>query len=174
MTRTRIRRTVAALFATAVLISVTAAVAWSGAESPGAPLGSGIALATRLLEVGRSLELSTMQKEELAALFAEAQPAIEPRVEALLAARRALFDAVHAEPIDEVAIRDAAGRLAAAEGELAVERARVVERARALLTDAQRVLLVAAREQGVSELAASVEQLRRRLRVAVPRWISLL
>lgn len=90
--------------------------------------------------IGRALadlDLTEDQKSQVKAILKDEGPHVEPLVDDLLRARKELSEAVHAGEFDEKAVRAAAAGQARAQAELAVARARVVSRFRAVLTPEQ-------------------------------------
>ena len=85
-----------------------------------------------------SLNLTDAQKEQVKAILKEEQPRLEPLVDQMIRAGRALFQAVTAPTLNERAVRtaaDAAGKVA---GDLAaVEKACAGSRLRGVLTPEQ-------------------------------------
>jgi len=112
------------------------------ALGPGGPAMEG-----GMLHALASLDLTDDQKGRIKAILETSRPTIEPLVDALAQSKRALSDAVHAPAFDEQAIRAAASATAKSEGDLAVERARVGTKVRALLTPEQRDRLDARRQE---------------------------
>ncbi len=112
----------------------------------GAVLGTGV-IATQAAERGRlaerfaALGVTEEQKSELRAVLKKHLPEIEPLVQRCVAERRALRDRIRSESFDEAAIRAQAARLAAAEADLAVVRAKVAAEVRPLLTSEQHATL---------------------------------
>lgn len=90
-------------------------------------------LGERLAELGVTDE----QKAEVKAILHKHQPTAEPLVKQFVAERRTLRDLIHAETVNEKAIRDQAAKVAAVGADLAVERARVAHEIRAVLTPEQ-------------------------------------
>ena len=96
------------------------------------------ALLERVLErVGDRLEISDGQREQIRAMVEQRREVLREDVEAVLTARRDLFAAIHGESFDEAAIRAAAAVVGAAQADLAVERARLVQEIRGVLTPEQ-------------------------------------
>jgi Spy/CpxP family protein refolding chaperone len=104
------------------------------------------------------LGLTAEQKTRSAALMRERQPALVTALKAAAAARREVFRRAYADPPDEPAIREAARASAAAEEELAIQRARLTAALRELLTPAQRRRLARAQ---ADVLAAMGERAQR-------------
>lgn len=83
------------------------------------------------------LNLTAEQKAAVKETLQKHQPTMKPLVEQLMTERRALQDLIHAEKLDEAAIRAQAAKVAAVEGDLAVERAKVGQELRPTLTAEQ-------------------------------------
>ncbi len=104
------------------------------------------------------LGLTAEQKTKSAAIMRERQPALVSALKAAAAARREVFRRAYADPPDEPAIREAARASAAAEEDLAIQRARLTAALREILTPAQRRRLARAQED---VLAAMGERAQR-------------
>ncbi len=83
------------------------------------------------------LGLSEQQKLQIKEIFKKGMAEREPIMTRLITERRALRDLVQADRIDDAAIRAQAAKLAAAEGDMALERARMGKQIRAILTPVQ-------------------------------------
>lgn len=83
------------------------------------------------------LGVTDAQKEQIHAILHKYQPATEPLIKQFVAERRALRDLVHAETIDEKAIRDQVAKVAGVGADLAVQRAHVAHEIRSVLTPEQ-------------------------------------
>jgi Spy/CpxP family protein refolding chaperone len=88
-----------------------------------------------------TLGLTSDQQAAVDKIFAAHRDAAEAAGRDLMAARKALADQVHAEALDEGAIRQAAALLAALEADRAVGDATMLSQVRAQLTPAQRTQL---------------------------------
>ncbi len=88
--------------------------------------GSGHRMAERL-------NLTAEQQEQMEALHARHREEYEARHEELRTARKALGEAIHAETLNEAAVRKAAQALAAVEEVVAVARARQFQELRTIL-----------------------------------------
>ncbi|HEX2344833.1 MAG TPA: Spy/CpxP family protein refolding chaperone [Vicinamibacterales bacterium] len=85
----------------------------------------------------RELDLTEAQQQEIRSIHEQNREAGRGVGEKLREARRALHEATVADPIDEAAIRAAAGALANAEAEAAISRARVHAQVWKVLTPEQ-------------------------------------
>lgn len=83
------------------------------------------------------LDLSQAQRDQIRTIHEGYREQADLLMETVKTARQDLGDRIHAELFDEAAIREAAGRLAAAEADLAVLRARIVSDLRQVLTPEQ-------------------------------------
>ena len=84
-----------------------------------------------------ALDLSEMQKQQIRDILTFQNPEIQPIRKQLILERRALRDLVQSEILDESAIRTQAGKLSALQQEMAVQRARVYNEVRKILTPEQ-------------------------------------
>jgi Spy/CpxP family protein refolding chaperone len=93
----------------------------------------------RQLFLGKVAELGVndSQKQQIHSILREARPGIQPLVAQYVQERRALRKAIHTSPVNEAAIRAQSTRVAQLEADLAVKRAHVSERIRAVLTPQQ-------------------------------------
>jgi len=91
----------------------------------------------RFMEKLSQLGVTDAQKEQIHAILHKYQPTTEPLLKQFVAEHRALRDLVHAETIDEKAIRDQVTRVAGVGADLAVQRAHVAHEIRAVLTPEQ-------------------------------------
>lgn len=83
------------------------------------------------------LGITMEQKEQIHAILKKHQPATQPKMQEFAAAQRELRKLIHAEKVDEAAIRAQVDKLAKLGADLAVERARVAQEIRPLLTTEQ-------------------------------------
>ena len=113
------------------------------------------------------LQLSDAQKTQAAAIMQAHRDAIQSTLKKSGEARRALFDAIHAEPFDEQAVRAASRRAAALDEELNVLRGRLTSELRAILTPPQR----AAMDRMKSDLELSIESRSRTAGSLLDAWI---
>lgn len=98
------------------------------------PMGMGFAMG-RLVE---RLDLTEAQRDEIHGVLEARREAGAGAREEMRAARKALFEQIHAEETDEGAIRQAAADVAALEADLAVERSLTLQEVRNVLTPEQR------------------------------------
>jgi len=84
-----------------------------------------------------SLGLTDEQKARLKDTLQAHKATVKPLVDKLVAERRALQDLIHTGKADEAAVRAQAGKIAAVEADLAVERAKIVAELRPVLTEEQ-------------------------------------
>ncbi len=88
-------------------------------------------------KLAAALGLSAQQKTQIKEIFKKGRAESEPIMTRLISERRALRALIQAEEVDEAAIRAQAGRLAAVEGDMALQRARMAKQIRAILTPEQ-------------------------------------
>ena len=84
-----------------------------------------------------ALDLSEEQKLQIKNLITDKQPEIQPLRKQLILERRALRDLMQSDPLDESAIRSQAETIARLQTEMAVQRARVYNEVRQILTPEQ-------------------------------------
>jgi Spy/CpxP family protein refolding chaperone len=85
----------------------------------------------------KQLGVTADQKAEVKTILRKYQPTVGPLIKEVVTERRALRDTIHAETIDETAIRTQAAKVASLESDLAVQRAHVSHDIRAVLTPDQ-------------------------------------
>lgn len=140
--RTSVSSTRAArLFAVASAIGLAAA---AGAVEP--PL------------LADDLGLTADQKAKTFEILQARRPILREAMKASTASRRVLIRATQADPPDEAAVRAAARTSAAAEEELAVQRARLTGALRAILTPAQKRRLARAQEDVLAALDSRAQR----------------
>jgi len=100
------------------------------------------------------LDLNDAQKTQVHAIFEDEHPKMQPLMEASRKAHLALAQAIHAPTFDENAIRAAAAQAGSAEGELSVEKGRMISRIRAVLSSDQQKKMDALHEEMASRHAA--------------------
>lgn len=88
-------------------------------------------------EAFKNLNLTDDQKKQIRDIMQEAKPAMEPLLKSFGAQHAALSKLTEATPLNEAAIRDAAAKLGSTEGDMAMAKAKVSERIRAVLTPEQ-------------------------------------
>lgn len=108
------------------------------------------------------LDLTPEQQQEIRAILASHKRELTVELRAVGGARQLLFEAIHADPFDEAAIRDAAALVAAAEAELAVTRGVVVSEVRVVLTPEQQAEVEEMLAQARDFVEAVIEVLRAR------------
>ncbi len=96
--------------------------------------------------IAERLDLSEAQQQQIHAIHENYQEETEGLMETMRVARLGLQEQIHAELFDETAIREAAGRVAAVEADLAVMRARIASDVHQVLTPEQLVEAQALRE----------------------------
>lgn len=130
----------------ALLVAALPAVAQPRGHGPGR--GPGFMDGHRFEHLAERLDLSEGQRADLRQAFtARFEEGAEGR-RGLFEARQELDAQIHAESFDEAAIREAAGVLAALEAEMAVERARQVQKMHEILTPEQLAQLEEMRGEG--------------------------
>ena len=85
----------------------------------------------------RHLDLSEAQQAQIQGILESHRTGMQARMTAMMDARRALRETIHAETFDEAAVREAHANVAAEAEELAVERARTFADIRPILTPEQ-------------------------------------
>ena len=98
--------------------------------------------------------LTEAQREESTRALEPYRERIREAAQAAGRARRILFETIHADPMNETAVREAARRSAACEEELSVVRAQVAQELRRILTPRQRRVM----ERMVRRVADSLER----------------
>lgn len=151
-----LRRKLALAALTLTLIPAAVLAARPRVAPPGPP---GL-LAQRLIH---RLELTPEQLQAIRAVFAAHRQELQGEVAGIADSRRALFAAIHGETFDESAVREAATAVGAAEAELAVTRATIVQEVREVLTDEQEAelaeILAEARDRLEDLLALVLDRL---------------
>lgn len=87
--------------------------------------------------IAERLELTDQQRERIGEIRDSYSEEARALLENLGAERRELATAIHADPLDESAIRDAASQVARVEADMAVQRARIFSEIRQILTPEQ-------------------------------------
>lgn len=125
-------RTVSAIAAvvTAISFSPLAASAMPKGDCPHRP-------EQHMKKMETDLGLTPQQQKDADALFAQCRTSTEPLMKKLFEERRALRGLIHADKVDEAAIRAQSAKVSAIESDLAVQQAQSHQRFRALLTPAQ-------------------------------------
>jgi len=88
--------------------------------------------------VAEKLNLTDEQKARIKAILSGEKDTLMPLLSQLHDARTGLRAAIHASDANETAVRAAAARVAAVEGDLAVERMKIYGKIAPILTDEQR------------------------------------
>ncbi len=94
-------------------------------------------------KIGKKLGLTDEQKTQAKALFSGNREIVKPLFTSLHGERKNLQTLLHADTVDEAAIRAATAKVAALEADLNVNRAKTGVQFRALLTPSQREKLSA-------------------------------
>jgi len=129
------------LFAAAAVLLAVPALAQPGPGSPCpgygpcGPAMMGHGMFTERMQY--RLDLTDDQKLQIDSMIKAHQAEFAPFHEEMKQARLALYDAIHAETIDDAAIRDAAARVGELEADRAVARAEMFQKVRATLTPEQ-------------------------------------
>lgn len=126
-------------------VAASALIALSGiAAAQGNPNGPGNEQgrrhgfrAHRMMKALEQVGVTDQQKEQIKSIMRESRPTVQPLVQQLRTERKALRDAIQSSPVNEAAIRAAAGRVAQIQADLAVARAHIAERVRTVLTPEQ-------------------------------------
>ena len=156
---------------TTALLGLATQVAWAGESGDmhsrlarllhGTEL-SADGVAAHLDAVAARLELSAEQRQQVAGLLTEALPVLEARALELAKAHVEQLERVHAEVLDEAAIRAASVRAGATQAELAVAAARLLRDCHAVLTPEQLARLgefhVLHRFEGVGEHVRAIQR----------------
>jgi len=88
-------------------------------------------------KIASALGLSAQQKHDIKEILKKNRPQTQPLMKQLITERRALRSLIQNETIDEPAIRAQSAKVAAIESDMAVERARVTQEIRTVLTPEQ-------------------------------------
>lgn len=127
----------AALFALALPVATLAGPGSMPRHHAG-PDGERGEIVAMLEHLKYRLEMTEDQQQQVQSIAQDLQPRFEDLHERMMAAQSGLFDAVHAEQMDEAGIRNAAAAVAAVDADLAVTRATLLQEIRAILTPDQR------------------------------------
>jgi Spy/CpxP family protein refolding chaperone len=114
--------------------------------------------------LGERLGLTEEQRGKVKDVLKAHQPEVRSLVDKLIVERRVLRELIHAEKIDESAIRAQVAKIAAVEADFAVARAKVAQEIQPVLTPEQK--------QRARELKAQAEERidEVRARIAKRRW----
>lgn len=85
----------------------------------------------------KELQLTPQQQQQVKDIFVKNRTEIGPLMEQLRTERKTLRAMTHGDTVDEAAIRGQAGRVAAIQADLAVNRARIAQEIRGILTPEQ-------------------------------------
>jgi Spy/CpxP family protein refolding chaperone len=88
--------------------------------------------------IAEKLNLTDGQKAQIKTVLSSEKDALVPLLGQMHDARKALRSAIHASDANETSVRAAAARVAAVEGDLAVERMKIYGKIAPILTDEQR------------------------------------
>lgn len=88
-------------------------------------------------KIASALGLSAQQKQDIREILKKNKPQTQPLMKQLITERRSLRSLIQNETIDESAIRTQSAKVAAIEADIAVERARVAQEIRTVLTPEQ-------------------------------------
>lgn len=142
-----------------VALVIAAIMISGGAVGYGVTMGKGLGLANagRLSSIIGGLNVTEEQKGRIASVLSANREKNRPALIGYLQARRNVFEAIHAEPYDESAIRSACRKAALLEEDLALRRAELASKIKAELTAEQRERLASARETVSSRIAEKAE-----------------
>lgn len=147
---------------TTILLLATLGLGSAAAAAPRRPL-TPAAPASIVLEAIERLDLSASQRAEIREIVGDHRDELAVELAAVRSARSGLFDQIHAETFDEAAVRAQAAAVAAAEAELAVTRASLVQQLRAVLTEEQRQEAAAMRETAKTLVGTVIDAIAARL-----------
>ncbi|HTQ78368.1 MAG TPA: Spy/CpxP family protein refolding chaperone [Thermoanaerobaculia bacterium] len=126
------------LLASSIALLVPALLVAQAAQSHLERLGGHGGFARRIVQ---KLDLSKAQIQQIKTIFANHKTELSTELTALEKARGEMFDAIHADTLDETAIRNAATGVGQAESDLAVSRAKVLGEVRQVLNPTQQAKL---------------------------------
>jgi len=87
------------------------------------------------------LDLTPDQVQQVKTIFANHKPELTAELTALKTSKGALFDAIHADTLDETAIKSASAQAGQAQTDLAITRAKMLGEVRQVLTPDQQAKL---------------------------------
>jgi protein CpxP len=90
-----------------------------------------------LKKMAKELGLDDQQKVQVKDILKSNHNQIKPLMDTMITERRAMRSLIHAETIDEVAIRAQAAKMASLQADLAVNRAHIAQKLRSVLTPDQ-------------------------------------
>ena len=143
----------------AVALLTVSASAGNAAPRPMIPAGP----AGVIVEAIERLDLSAAQRAEIREIVAGHREELAAEIGAVRSARSALFDQIHADTFDEGAVRVQSAAVAAAEAELAVTRAQLVQELRAVLTAEQRAEAAAMRDTAKTLVGTVIDAIAARV-----------
>jgi Spy/CpxP family protein refolding chaperone len=118
-------------------------------------------------KMGSELNLSDKQKQDIRDICAKSRTQVEPLMKQLRAEHRSLRTLIHADTINEAAIRAQSNKIAAIMADVAVQHAQTAGKVRALLTpeQAQKLKAIQAkRDSRMDEMTPCGERQHRRHR----------
>lgn len=91
----------------------------------------------RMMQALDTVGATDAQKQQIRSIVQESRPAMQPLRQQLMQERKALRDVMQTSPVNEPAIRAQSARVAQIQADLAVQRAQMGDRIRAVLTPDQ-------------------------------------
>lgn len=129
-------KTAAKVFGT--VVAVLAAISFSSIQASAFMCGEGMPPTGRQFKkMATELGLSTQQQDEIKKIIAKNRPLAEPLMKQLQSEHRALRGIIQADTFDEAAIRAQVAKAGALQADLAVQRAKLAQQVRAILTPEQ-------------------------------------
>jgi protein CpxP len=129
-------KSAAKLFVTVAAVAAT--ISFSSIQASAFMDGDGIPPSGRhFKKMAAELGLSIQQQHEIKGFIAKNRPTAEPLMKQLQSEHRALRNLVQADTIDEAAIRAQVAKAGALQADLAVQRAKLAQEIRAVLTPEQ-------------------------------------
>lgn len=125
-------RTLAAAAALITAVSFAPVGASAFMDDDGPPMAG-----PHFKRMATELGLSAQQQQEIEAIFQKERPQLQPLMKQLMVERHALRTLIHADTVDEAAIRAQSAKAAAIQADLAVQRALTGQQIRKLLTPEQ-------------------------------------
>jgi protein CpxP len=95
----------------------------------------------RMMHALKEVGVTDAQKEQIRGMMREQRPQLQPLRKQMVQERRALRNVVQTSPVNESAIRTQAARVAQVQADIAVKRAYIADRIRAILTPEQQAKL---------------------------------
>lgn len=122
-----------------VAVTLLACVSLAQAKSPGACMDSADAhdSGSHMKQMTKELGLTSAQTAQVKDIFAKNRDLAKPQMDKLKVERKAMHALIHADAIDEAAIRAQSAKVAVVQADLAINRAQMVKQVRALLTPEQ-------------------------------------